>query len=334
MQKLVTLLFAWILLSLGSLLTAPYVVAAEGEVLGIHILQRYELDAAHSLLKPSEEAEDKWHYFTIPLTLDDLDKQSEWQQFFNDARGKKLIPIVRLTTRFDAGLGAWIVPNRKQVADQVSFLSELEWPTSDRTIIVYNEPNHKAEWGGNIDPASYAEVLDFASRWAKSEDKNFKVLPAGLDLAAPQGSTTAEAFWYLDQMLAANPDVFSHIDYWNSHSYPNPGFVSGPQRTEKNSLRGFQHELAYLKQETGRDFQVFITETGWRETPATRNWLASYYQYALQHIWSDARVKAVTPFVLQGDPGPFAEFTFIDQAGNQTLQYGVYQELLRQQAGS
>lgn len=304
--------------------------AAEGEVLGIHILHPYELDRATELLKPESSDDDQWHYVTVPFALDQLKNQAEWQDFFNKARDKKVIPLVRLVTKYENG--AWQVPNKWQIAQQISFLSALDWPTDERHIIVFNEPNQAHEWAGQIDPAGYAQVLEFTARWAKNENKGYKVLPAGMDLAAPHGPRTAEAFWYLDQMLAENPAVFDSIDYWNSHSYPNPGFVSSPERTDKQSLRGFEHELTYLKKKTGRDFEVYITETGWRETAYTRPWLPQYYQYALQHVWSDARVKAVTPFVLQGDPGPFAAFTFIDQVGNQTLQYQAYHQLVKQLA--
>jgi hypothetical protein len=313
--------------------------ATEGEVLGIHILHPYELENAQQLLKVEAKVEDdgeensdgRWHYFTIPLSLADTEQPEAWQQLFDQAKAKQMIPIVRLVTRFEDG--SWQVPNRKEVTSQINFLGRLDWPTDQKIIIIYNEPNQSHEWSGQVDPVSYTQVLRFAADWAHTENKDFVVLPAGLDLAAPNGSTTREAFWFLDQMLAADPEILSVIDYWNSHSYPNPGFSSSPERTDKNSLRGFQHELAYLKAKTGRDFEVFITETGWVDNGVTGRWLAGYYQYAYQHIWSDARIKAVTPFVLQGDPGPFSGFTFLTQEGKQTRQYQAYQNIVRQ-AGS
>jgi hypothetical protein len=94
------------------------------------------------------------------------------------------------------------------------------------------------------------------------------------------------------------------------------------------SLRGYQHELAWLKERTGRQLDVYITETGWIDNARTGIWLDQYYRYAFQHIWSDARVKAVTPFVLRGAPGPFAGFSFLDGNGQPTRQYRAYQALL------
>jgi len=314
--------FSFILLSL----LMPFSVQAEqGSVLGIHILNPDEISSAKQLV--SKESSDEWHYMTIPLSLDDIKNRDQWQHFFKEAKKQKVIPIVRLVSRFENG--AWKVPNRKEITDQIAFLSDLEWPTEQKHLIIFNEVNHAPEWGGKIDPKSYAEVLSFTSRWARFEDLNYVVLPAAMDLAAPNGSSTMEAFNYLEQMLAADPEVFDYIDVWNSHSYPNPGFSSSPQGTAKNSLRGFEHELAFVKEKTNKDLKVFITETGWVANNKTTPWLESYYTYALQHIWSDDRIVAVTPFVLRGDPGPFAGFAFLDKNNNPTSQYIALQKALQ-----
>lgn len=316
------------LMAVFSLFAAPnQAVAKEGSVLGVHILHPDELTKAKQLVSPNQE-DQTWNYVTIPFSLQDVDNKEQWQGFFDRARELRVIPLVRLVSKFENG--AWQVPNRKQITDQIDFLDQLNWPTDKKHIIIFNEVNHAPEWGGKLDPKSYAEVLTFTAQWAHAEDANFVVMPAAMDLAAPNGSSTMEAFNYIDQMLAAEPDVFNHIDAWNSHSYPNPGFSSSPQRTTKNSLRGFEHELAYLKQKIGKDdYPVYITETGWVANGSTTPWLESYYTYALQHIWSHPQVVAVTPFVLQGDPGPFSAFGFIDRNSNPTRSYIAFQNAIK-----
>lgn len=299
-------------------------------VLGMHVLNPSELTDAKELVDVKPESQE-WHYLTIPLSLNDLNKQAEWQNFFNLAKQERIIPIVRLATRFENG--SWQVPTRKDVLLLSNFLSQLEWPTEQRFVVVFNEVNHTSEWGGHINPAEYAEILSFTADWLHTEQKNYAILPAAMDLAAPNGPTTREAFSYLEAMRAANPEVFAQIDFWNSHSYPNPGFSSAPTRTAVNSLRGFHYELDFVKKHTGRDLRVFITETGWADVPATRRWLTDYYTYALQHIWSDPRVIAVTPFVLKGDPGPFSEFGFLDQNNQPTRQYRALQQALQRVNG-
>ena len=75
--------------------------------------------------------------------------------------------------------------------------------------------------------------------------------------------------------------------------------------------------------------RTFITETGWVDTRANHRWLTNYYLYATQNIWNDDRILGVTPFVLQGAPGPFEEFTFLDALGKPTQQYRAYQEAIK-----
>jgi len=315
------------LMFFGSLLLPIHIYAQEGEVLGIHILNPDESSSAKQMLQVTENQSDAWHYVTIPFTLDDVDRPDYWQTFFNQAKDQKLIPLVRLTTEFEDN--AWKIPNRKEITDMISTLAQLDWPTDDKHIIIFNEVNHSKEWGGTLDPESYAQVLTFAADWAHSENVNFKVLPAAMDLAAPNGSQALEAFNYLEQMYGYDDRVFKVIDIWNSHSYPNPGFSSAPTRTGKNSLRGFEYELAYLKEKTNKNFDVMITETGWVETYATRQWLPNYYTYALQHIWSHPQVIAVTPFLYRGAPGPFSTFSFVDEVGQPTAQYLALRQALQ-----
>lgn len=311
------------------------VSAVEADVLGMHILTVDELsEAKHAVSTYSPD--DRWHFVTIPFTQEDVGQTQKWQAFFDASREKKIIPIVRLATHFDGKY--WIVPTQKDIVDQISFLNTLSWPTKEKHIIIFNEVNHAKEWGGTLNPESYAEVLSFASHWAHSEDSNFVVLPAAMDQAAPNGSETLDGFTYLSKMIAYDPEVFVAIDGWNSHSYPNPGFSASPKRTGKNSLRGFEDELAFLKNtvadESLAELPVYITETGWEDNSSTRYWLASYYEYALQHVWTHPQVVAVTPFILKGDPGPFSGFSFITGDGSPTRQYIALQSALRRVAHS
>jgi hypothetical protein len=309
--------------------TTTRVLAAETSKIGVHILHTSELTQAKQLVQVSPD--DSWHYVTIPFTVADLEREAEWQIFFTQAKEQKLIPLVRLTTKVENG--AWMVPTKKEITQMITFLSRLEWPTAQRHIIVFNEVNHAKEWGGTINPEEYAEILNFTKNWANTEQKNYVVLPAAMDLAAPNGAVTREAFSYLTAMYAYDNEVFMGLGGWNSHSYPNPGFSAAPQRSGKNSLRGYEHELAFLEGKTDRELPVYITETGWEDSRATSRWLAAYYTYAMQHIWSDERVQAVTPFVLKGEPGPFAGFSFLKGDNTPTRQYYAFQTALKQAAG-
>jgi len=321
MTRLLSTILAFFFLSV----TISPVFAVETTKMGMHILNPGELSQAKELIQ-IKDYPDKWQYMTIPFTLADIEKEKEWQAFFDEARQKKVIPLVRLATGVENG--AWKIPTRRNITDQIAVLSRLTWPTDQRHIMVFNEVNHAKEWGGKIDPEGYTDILAFTTNWAHSEGLNYVVLPAAMDLAAPNGSVTREAFSYLSAVHAADSEVFNSLDAWNSHSYPNPAFSSSPQRVGKNSLRGFEHELAFLKDKTNRELPVYITETGWEDSSSTGKYLSSYYQYALQHIWSNDRVVAVTPFVFKGDPGPFTRFSFVRGDGTPTRQYTAFQTAL------
>jgi hypothetical protein len=299
-------------------IAAEPILAKETSLMGMHIMFPGELRLAKESLELPDDNE-PWHYVTVPFTLGDLEKKTEWQSFMAEAKDLKVVPLVRLATKMEAE--GWKTPTQKDIVDQLEMLSELNWPTNERFIIIFNEVNHAKEWGGSINPAEYAELFRFASKWARTENKNFVVMPAAMDLAAPNGRETMEAFTYLNRMHAFDSEIFSYVDVWNSHSYPNPGFSSSPTRIGQNSLRGFQYELAYLKNKTGTDYRVFITETGWEENARITRLLPGYYDYALRNIWTHPQVVAVTPFILRGSPGPFSGFSFLDANNKPTRQY-------------
>jgi len=303
--------------------------ARAGEVLGIHVLHPGELPKAARLLK-TDKNKDLWQYVTIPLALEDVKKQEEWQQFFDQAKELRLRPMVRLVTKFENG--AWRAPTRKDIVDLISFLERLQWPDPDQQIvIVMNEPNHRAEWGGQIDPEGYADILAFAADWMRTSKQQFVVLPAGMDLAAPNGPTTMDAFVYLARALRAHPELLEKLDGWTSHSYPNPAFMGKATDTGRASIRGYQHELKFLARYTKKELPVYITETGWVDARTTARWLSAYYEYAAVNVWSDPRVKAVTPFLLQGAPGPFENFSFYDADGRPTRHFEAYRRIIEKQ---
>ncbi len=299
--------------------------AREISKMGIHILSTEELPAAKQLVS-LPNTDNQWHYVTIPFTNEDVGRPEQWQQFFDDARNQRLIPIVRLATKVEGDY--WVQPTRKNVVDQLNLLSSLSWPTENKHVIIFNEVNHAKEWGNEIDPKGYAQMFRFASSWARAIDSQFVVLPAAMDLAAPNGPITAEAFTYLNEMYIFDEEIFNYADAWNSHSYPNPGFASSPARKAKNALNGFEYELDYLKNKTDQDFKVYITETGWEQTYRLQRSLPSYYSFALQNVWSHPDVVAVTPFILQGSPGPFSGFSFLDESNRPTAQYRAFRSAL------
>jgi hypothetical protein len=288
--------------------------AVDGAVLGVHILETTEVDQA---AKIAVDNKDGWGYVTIPIRLDQLNPV-QWQKFFDTAREKKLIPIVRLATEINKS--SWRKPTKADIVVLAGFLSGLDWKTDKRYVIIFNEPNQSKEYGNEIDPQDYAQLLSFACDWFHTDNRGYVVLPAGLDAAAPNGKQTMESIEYLGRMLTAEPDLFNKIDGWTSHAYPNPDFAASAYKNGKNSLWGWKFEWEFIKKKTGREMDIFITETGWDQSKVKEARLFDYYNYAFKNIWSDTRIKAVTPFVLNGNNGIFDGFSLYDSDGSPTPQ--------------
>lgn len=305
--------------------------SAQAVSYGVHILHPQEISQVADQFKELRVDDEKL-YVTVPFTLDDIGRLSQWQRAFQDADEADIVPIVRITSEFDHEKNAWKVPDRRQMILLVKALSTLEWPQSKRHVILFNEPNHAKEWGGTVDPESFANVTTFLADWLHTENEEYVLLPAGADLAAPNGEDTWEAFRFWRGVFEAKPDYLDHFDAWNSHSYPNPAFTGLPTARGQNSLRGFEYELEFLEAYSDEEWDVFITETGWRQTPQNASRLTSYYQVAHATVWNHPQVEVVTPFIWRGAPGPFEEFSFLNADGKPTAQWNAYNALLLEQA--
>lgn len=309
---------------------------------GIHIINPSDLTKAAELVNSNGG---DWGWVTMVIQENDrnIDK---WQAFFDHCRELHLIPLIRAATYAKGDV--WSKPKLEQVDSWYNFLNTLNWPTSDRYIVVYNEPNHDKEWGGDANPKEYAQILDrFITIF--SQNPKFKVINAGMDLAAPNGNTTYEAFRFLREINFEVPGIFNRLSAWSSHSYPNHGFLGKPTENKKTSIRGYQFELSLLKNELGvtRDLPVFITETGWpyenakckvqssksRKLICTNKYYspekaAEYIISAYENYWlKDDRVMAVTPFTLNYPYPPFLEFSWLDVEGNPSPQYSLVAKL-------
>lgn len=258
-----------------------------------------------------------WGYITFLIESGQRDK-NRWQNFFNELRKAHLIPIVRLSTRPDGNL--WVKPYEKEEDAWASFLDELNWPTKNRYIVIYNEPNHATEWGGSVDPVSYAQTLDKTIDALKKQNPDFFVINAGLDASSPNKTPAyLDSFNYMKQMNQAVPGIFNKLDGWSSHSYPNPNFSGLPSASGKMTIRGYLEELKELKSlGVEKNLPVFITETGWKHAegkninpnyPSVEK-VAIYYEDAFKNAWNNPQIVAVTPFILDYQEAPFDNFSF------------------------
>lgn len=302
------------------LLTSPaYAItdplAVPNNRFGVHIITPIDQEASPAAQMVNNNGD--WGYVTVLVESKNRNHDS-WQKFFDDLRRRHLIPLVRLATQPEGNY--WKRPYEGEEQAIADFLDSLIWPTKNRYIIIYNEPNHATEWGGAVDPISYAHVLNKTIKALKAKSDDFFVLNAGFDASAPQKAPNYfDETYYLKAMNDEIPGIFDKLDGWVSHSYPNPEFIGSPDGTGKGSVRTWKWELDYLKSlGVKKELPIFITETGWRHAEGityNRFWpnedtLSQYYKKTFEIAWNDPKIVVVTPFLLNYQEPPFDHFSF------------------------
>ena len=248
-----------------------------------------------------------WGYITLIIEEKDRNKD-KWQGIFNQLRALHLIPIIRLATSAEGE--NWRRPEKSDAQSWVDFLDSLNWVVKNRYVILFNEPNHGREWGGEVDEKSYAEVsFEFAKK-LKEKNPDFFVMLAGFDASAPSWPPGMEDEEVFLRRLSLDKDSLQYIDGWASHSYPNPGFSGSPYAVGRGTVRTYEWELELLERlGVTKNLPVFITETGWKR--GSEQMIADNFQTAYNQIWlPDDRVKAVTPFIFDYQGSPFLEFSW------------------------
>jgi hypothetical protein len=301
---------------------------------GIHIVDSNDIPDVVPLVNSTGG---DWGYVT--MILDDAQRDHDhWQTMFNEMRRLHLIPIVRLATHVEGTV--WAKPVSDRFYEIVQLLDGLNWPTENRYVILYNEPNHANEWGGSINPEEYADDLVAFGTALKRANPDFFILPAGLDASAGGDGEAMGEGEFLQRMITHNPQILTVIDGWTSHSYPNPGFSGSPYAVGRGTLTTYQWELSLLTSlGLTRELPVFITETGWQHSEGksaelgllSSDRVGANLQVAAQTVWSDAKIAAVTPFLFNYQDIPFDHFSF-KQLGNNSFysQYYAYQGITKQ----
>jgi hypothetical protein len=290
--------------------------------IGIHILDPNEVEKVAPLVNSNGG---DWGWVTVVLRDDDKDRV-KWQRFMDNCLRLHLVPIVRIATVMTQQ--GWEEPNLNQSIDFANFLTDIVWPTKNRYVVIYNEPNHASEWGGQVDPAAYAHILKYTSQIFKVRNADFFILPAGLDAAAADGKNSQNLYTFLNQMINNEPDVFQFIDGWTTHAYANPGFSGNPNDSSRQSIVSYRWETVYVQTLSGRSLPVFITEAGWEDKKVGEGNVGSFYRIAFTTVWQDSNIVAVTPFLLDAQ-GPFSSFSFIRQDGSEKPAYQAVKNLAK-----
>lgn len=288
-------------------------VKRANNIFGIHVAtpSREELENAAKLVNSSGGA---WGYVTVVIQENDRDLRT-WQEAFDQMRELRLIPIVRIATQPIENY--WKRPTTGDIPEWVTFLNKLPWVVKDRYVILFNEPNHALEWGGTLDPQSFADITYEFAKKLKEANGDFFIMLAGMDAAAPQSPPNyLDEAYYLSQAFEKQPELARYIDGLSSHSYPNPGFAGSPYSSGRNTITSYTWELSLLKSlGVEKELPVFITETGWRHNGVGVGSMSpvevgSSLTVAYDRWQEDPRVVAATPFILNYQGEPFLSFSF------------------------
>ena len=305
---------------------------------GIHLAlpTQEDLESAAKLVNSSGG---DWGYVTLVMEEKEMNKD-KWQDVFDQARRLHLIPIIRLSSSFENE--CWLVCQPDEAQKWADFLDSLNWVVKNRYIVLFNEPNHGSEWGNKVDPAGYGQTALSFAKTLKNKNPDFFVMLAGFDSAAPSSPPAYEdEVTFLNQMITSIPgaadELFTYLDGWASHSYPNHGYISPPTATGRNSVRNYQWELSLLKVlGVKKDLPIFITETGWPHQEGisiNKNFYsalqaASYFQTYFDLTTKDPNVIAVTPFILNYQGEPFDHFSWQKLDSKEFyLQYAQVQQI-------
>jgi hypothetical protein len=300
-------------------------IAVPNNKVGIHILFPEEVTDAAKLINGNGGA---WGYVIIPIQTGDRNLQ-KWQKFMNDAKRLKVIPIIRIASEGDYfNTHVWRKPTDTDVLDFANFLNSLSWPTKNRYVVIFNEVNRADEWGGEVNPSEYADLLSYAVTVFKSKSQDFFIISAGLDNASANTSESMNEFDYMRAMNAAVPNIFLQIDGLGSHSYPNPGFSQPPSKQDQMSIASYKYQENLLEKLGGKKLPVFITETGWSTDVISPSVASSYLQTAFTTVWADPQVIAVTPFLFKSGP-PFSQFSFMNIDGSPSPSYTMLSSMLK-----
>ena len=289
------------------------------------------LDAARAAVGP-----DGW---LVQLVRNDDLNPAYWQQFLDLSAARELVPVLRLATTFNPEAGFWRAPVADgdgsyagAAAAYAAFVGALDWGAEPPRIIVGNEPNHGEEWGGAPDPAAYARFLLDVAAALRAVRADVVIMNAGLDQFAPDtggaaldnGMVYLDATSFMQQMDAAQPEIWSAIDLWASHPYPLGPFTAppweqtwqidsldgtltsadAPDRPVNRGINGYAWELALLETFGAPRLPVVITETGWRHAESS---VANALDSAPGDLPGAAEVALYLDLAWRGNDGRFPD---------------------------
>lgn len=251
-------------------------------------------------------------------------QQDSWAKFdeivaLAEENGVRIIARLDQTPAWARGPGTTPATPPENPEDFGDFIYEFVSRYRGRIsfIQIWNEPNLAREWGGTVDPAGYATLLDVAARRAREADPNVVILSAPMAMTTENSDRATDEFTYwqalYDLGVADSFDIMSANVYGLDES-----FDAEPDHAELNVRRvELLRELAVRNGDGEK--AIWFNEYGWNASPADfpdeeliwsrvdesrqAEWTARGIEYAEEHwdwfgvanIWYFRQVGNISP---------------------------------------
>lgn len=134
-------------------------------------------------------------------------------------------------------------------------------------IQIWNEPNLAVEWGGRVDPAGYARLLEAAYRRAKAVDPNVVILSAPMAMTTEHSDRAMPELDYWRELYRLGAGAY--FDIMSASAYG----LDQPPTAEPHPDRINVRRIELLREvmvEFGDEHKaVWLNEYGWNAAPET-----------------------------------------------------------------
>lgn len=206
---------------------------------------------------------------------------SHWDEKYQQDAWKKYDDIVALAERYGVRIiarldhtPAWARPEGTSPdsppadpADYANFVAAFVSRYRDRVqyIQIWNEPNLAAEWGGQIDPAGYAELLRHAYQAAKAVDPNVIVLSAPMAMTNEHSDRAMPELDYWRALYALGAGDYFDVLTASAYGLDQP--PTAPPDPEVINVRRIELLREVMDAHGDGEKAVWLNEYGWDAVP-------------------------------------------------------------------
>jgi hypothetical protein len=186
-----------------------------------------------------------------------------------ERHGLRIIARIDFPPAWARPLGSTPTAPPRDYADFGDFIADFVRHYEGRVqfLQIWNEPNLAAEWGGEIDPAAYAELLRVAATAARDVDPNVVILSAPLAMTTENSARAMDDLSYWQALYDAGAAPYFDIMSANAYGLDQP-YDAQPSPDRLNIRRiELLREVAVANGDGGKS--IWLNEYGWNAAPET-----------------------------------------------------------------